>query len=74
MGRLDALFVDPARARDRTNLAQLVDYLHNESVSPLAIRRLVQRHPAGADPVFGTPTDAIFLASGFLVFGHLLED
>jgi len=51
-GRLDALFADPALARDPANLAQLRDYLHDESVSPLAIRRLVQRHPDGADPVF----------------------
>jgi len=51
-GRLDALFADPALARDRANLAQLREYLHDESVSPLAIRRLVQRHPDGADPVF----------------------
>jgi hypothetical protein len=53
-GRLDALFADPALVRDRTNLAQLREYLHDESVSPLAIRRLVQRHPEGADPVFRT--------------------
>ena len=33
-------------------LARLREYLHDESVSPLAIRRLVQRHPEGADPVF----------------------
>ena len=51
-GRLDVLFADPALARDRTNLAQLREYLHDESVSPLAIRRLVQRHPDGVDPVF----------------------
>jgi len=51
-GRLDALFADLTLARDRTNLAQLREYLHDESVSPLAIRRLVQRHPDGADPVF----------------------
>lgn len=51
-GRLDALFADPALARDHTTLAQLREYLHDESVSPLAIRRLVHRHPNGADPVF----------------------
>jgi len=51
-GRLDALFADPTLARDRTNLAQLREYLQDDSVSPLAIRRLVQRHPDGADPVF----------------------
>jgi hypothetical protein len=53
-GRLDALFADPALARDRTNLALLREYLHDESVSPLPIRRLVQRHPGGADLVFRT--------------------
>lgn len=52
--RLDALFADPALARDRTRLAQLREYLDDESLSPLAIRRLVQRHPDGADPVFRT--------------------
>jgi hypothetical protein len=51
-GRLDALFADPALARDRANLTLLREYLHDESVSPLAIRRLVQRHPESADPVF----------------------
>jgi hypothetical protein len=51
-GRLDALFADPALVRDRTRLALLREYLHDESVSPLAIRRLVQRHPDGADLVF----------------------
>jgi hypothetical protein len=60
-GRLDALFADPALARDRTNLAQLREYLHDESVSPLAIRRLVQRHPDGADLVFR----ALLRKSGF---------
>jgi hypothetical protein len=53
-GRLDALFADRALARDRTNLALLREYLHDESLSPLPIRRLVQRHPEGADPVFRT--------------------
>ncbi len=51
-GRLDALFADPTLAADRARLAQLRGYLNDESVSPLAIRRLVQRHPDGADPVF----------------------
>jgi hypothetical protein len=48
------LFADPALARDRTYITQLREYLHDESVSPSAIRRLVQRHPEGADPVFRT--------------------
>ena len=51
-GHLDDLFANPRPARDRTNLALLREYLNDESVSPLAIRRLVQRHPDGADPVF----------------------
>lgn len=51
-GRLDALFADPVLARDRTNLARLRECLHDESVAPLAFRRLVERHPDGADPVF----------------------
>lgn len=51
-GRLDALFADPALANDRANLTQLREYLNDESVSPVPIRRLVQRHPDGADQVF----------------------
>lgn len=51
-GRLDALFADPTLARDRSALAQLDEYLRDDSVSPLAMRRLVQRHPDGVDPVF----------------------
>ncbi|MGI8310059.1 hypothetical protein [Saccharopolyspora hattusasensis] len=51
-GRLVALFADPGLASDRTYLAQLREYLNDESVAPLAIRRLVQCHPDGADPVF----------------------
>lgn len=51
-GRLDTLFADPGLARDRTNLARLREWLHDDSVTPLAFRRLVQRHPDGADPVF----------------------
>ncbi|CRK61952.1 hypothetical protein [Alloactinosynnema sp. L-07] len=54
LDHLDALFADPALARDRTRLAQLREYLDDDSVSPLAIRRLVQRHPDGADSVFRT--------------------
>jgi hypothetical protein len=51
-GRLDALFADPTLTRDRTNLALLREYLNDQSVSPLAIRRLVERHPNGVDRVF----------------------
>ncbi|MER6993061.1 hypothetical protein ABT337_27935 [Saccharopolyspora hirsuta] len=52
-GRLDELFADPGLARrDRTYLAQLRDYLNDDSISPMPIRRLVQRHPDGADRVF----------------------
>jgi hypothetical protein len=60
-GRLDAVFADPELARDRTYLAQLREYLNDESVSPLAIRRFVQRHPDGADQVFR----ALLRKSGF---------
>lgn len=51
-GRLDELFAEPALVKDRSRLTQLRSYLRDDSVSPLAIRRLVQRHPDGADPVF----------------------
>ncbi|MFE9313384.1 hypothetical protein ACFYM5_38390 [Streptomyces sp. NPDC006706] len=51
-GDLDALFAEPALARDRIHLAQLREYLNDDSVSPMVIRRLVQRHPENADTVF----------------------
>lgn len=50
--RADALLADPSLAGDRTHLDQLRSYLRDDSVSPLAIRRLVDRHPDGADAVF----------------------
>ncbi len=53
-GRLDALFADPTQARDRADLAQLRAYLDDESIPPLVIRRLVERHPDGADQIFRT--------------------
>ncbi|MCP8707877.1 hypothetical protein [Streptomyces sp. AC04842] len=51
-GHLDALFTDPALARDRTYLSRLRHYLNDDSVAPMVIRRLVQRHPDNADAVF----------------------
>jgi hypothetical protein len=51
-GRLDELFADPELARDRSYLAQLRSYLDDDSIAPLAIHRLVRRHPDGVDPVF----------------------
>jgi hypothetical protein len=51
-GRLDALFADPAAASDRSHLALLREYLRDDSISPLPIRRLVERHPDRADAVF----------------------
>ena len=53
-GRLDALFADPTQVRDRADLAQLRAYLDDDSVPPLVIRRLVERHPDGADQIFRT--------------------
>lgn len=51
-GRIDMLFADPDPNPDRDALARLRVYLADDSVSPLAIRRLVQRHPHNADAVF----------------------
>jgi hypothetical protein len=53
-GRLDALFAAPAQARDRTRLALLREYLNDDSVAPLTIRRLARRHPDNVDKVFRT--------------------
>lgn len=51
-GRLDDLFADPSLARDRSYLSVLQGCLRDDTVSTLPIRRLVQRRPDGADPVF----------------------
>ncbi|MFF2205492.1 hypothetical protein [Streptomyces sp. NPDC058145] len=51
-GHLDALFTDPALVRDRAYLSRLREYLNDDSVAPVVIRRLVQRHPDNADAVF----------------------
>ena len=51
-GRLDALFADPGPAPNRDDLARLRDYLDDDTVSPMAIRRLAQRHPHNTDTVF----------------------
>jgi hypothetical protein len=50
--RLDELFADPTLAGNDVHTALLRRYLADDSISPLAIRRLVQRHPEGADVVF----------------------
>jgi hypothetical protein len=50
-GQLDALFANPALARDRSYLGRPREYLNDDSVSPMVIRRLVQRHPDNADAV-----------------------
>ncbi|MCY0923555.1 MULTISPECIES: hypothetical protein [unclassified Streptomyces] len=51
-GRLDALFANPSLASDHTYITQLRNYLSDDTVSPLPLRRLVQRHPDSADAVF----------------------
>ncbi|MPY98204.1 MAG: hypothetical protein GEU97_09435 [Actinophytocola sp.] len=51
-GSLDELFADPSLVKDKSRIARLRTYLRDDSVSPLAIRRLVQRHADGADHVF----------------------
>ncbi|MEV6057876.1 hypothetical protein [Streptomyces sp. NPDC052107] len=51
-GHLDALFTDPALTRDRTCLNRLRQYLNDDFVAPMVIRRLDQRYPDNADVVF----------------------
>ena len=53
-GRLDELFADPGLACDRPRLTLLREYLDDDSVAPLAIRRLAQRYPDNVDRVFRT--------------------
>jgi len=60
-GDLDALFADPTLVKDRARLTQLRGYLNDDSISPMPFRRLVQRHPDGADVVFR----ALLRRSGF---------
>ena len=51
-GLLDELFGSPSLARSRQYAEHLRGYLRDESVAPMAIRRLVERHPDAADQVF----------------------
>ncbi|MER5418037.1 hypothetical protein [Streptomyces virginiae] len=51
-GHLDALFANPDLTHDEAYLSLLRDYLSDDTVSPLPLRRLVERHPDGTDPVF----------------------
>ena len=51
-GLLDELFGSPSLARSRRYAEHLRRYLRDESVAPMAIRRLVERHPDAADQVF----------------------
>jgi hypothetical protein len=51
-GLLDELFASPALARSRRYAEHLRGYLRDESVAPMAIRRLAERHPGNADQVF----------------------
>ncbi|MFD5514219.1 hypothetical protein ACFWIB_42095 [Streptomyces sp. NPDC127051] len=51
-GRLDALFANPALAHDHAYVGLLSDYLSDDTVSPLPLRRLVERNPDGTDSVF----------------------
>jgi hypothetical protein len=52
LGRLDALFREPGLVHDKSHLALLREYLRDPSISPLPIRRLVQRYPERVDAVF----------------------
>ena len=51
-GLLDELFASPSLVRSRRHAERLRGYLRDESVAPMAIRRLVERHPGNADQVF----------------------
>lgn len=52
LGRLNVPFTTFAPIRDRTGLTQLREYLSDDSVHPMVIRRLVARHPEGVDRAF----------------------
>ncbi|TKA11580.1 hypothetical protein FCI23_11415 [Actinacidiphila oryziradicis] len=51
-GMLRDLFTDPALAGRRRHQNLLRKYLHEESIAPLPIRRLVAAHPETGDAVF----------------------
>ena len=53
-GLLDEIFGSPSLARSRRHAEQLRGYLRDESVAPMAIRRLVERYSGNADQVFRT--------------------
>jgi hypothetical protein len=51
-GLLDGLFASLSLAPSRRHAEQLRGHLRNESVAPMAIRRLAERYPGNADQVF----------------------
>ena len=50
---IQEVFDDPTLLRDRARRQHLLDYLKDDSVSPLPFRRLAKRDPAKASQVFG---------------------
>ncbi len=51
-GHVEAVFADPALLRRRLPRQRLIDYLDDDSVSPLPFRRLAERYPDTAGTVF----------------------
>ena len=51
-GLLEETFANPALAADRKHRKLVLDYLKDEEVSPLPLRRLAERDPARASQVF----------------------
>lgn len=51
-GLLEELFTSPSLAGSSRHAECLRVYLRDRSVAPMAIRRLVERHPGNADQVF----------------------
>jgi hypothetical protein len=51
-GLVEAVFADPALLRRRLYKQQLIDYLDDDSVSPLPFRRLADRDPDRASVLF----------------------
>lgn len=51
-GLVEAAFADPDLLRRRRYREQALSYLHDDSIAPMVLRRLAERHPDTVDVVF----------------------
>lgn len=51
-GQISAVYADPTLLRQQRHRQQLLDYLRDDSVTPLPFRRLAERHPDTVNTLF----------------------